>query len=74
MKCVVPKTFRSKGIQAFHSCVKSPQQNLVVERKCLQLLNVAKTLLFQYGIPLAYQGDCIQTIKYLINRTHFVIM
>ncbi|KAA0066242.1 Beta-galactosidase [Cucumis melo var. makuwa] len=58
----------SKGIVHQDSCVYTPQQNGVTERKNRHLLEVARSLMLSTFLPSYPWGDAILTAAHLINR------
>ena len=50
------------------SCVDTPSQNGVVERKNRHLLKIAWALLFQMNVPKHFWVDVVSTTCFLINR------
>ena len=57
-----------EGIVHQSSCVDTPQQNGVSERKNRQLLVVARSLMFSMNVPKHFWGEAVLTATYLINR------
>ena len=57
------------GIVHFSSCVDTPEQNEVAERKNRHLLEVGRALMFSRNISQFLWGEVVLTSKYLINYT-----
>ncbi|GJZ58699.1 putative RNA-directed DNA polymerase [Tanacetum coccineum] len=64
----VNKFCADKGIIHQTFCAYTPQQYGIAERKHRHLLNVARSLMFQVGIPFRMWPECILTATCLINR------
>jgi hypothetical protein len=60
--------FRDKEIIHQTTCINTPEQNDISERKNKHLLEVTRALLFQNNIPKVYWSDAILNANYLINR------
>ena len=56
------------GIIHSSSCVHTPQQNGIAERKNRHLLEVARALMLTTNVPQYLWGEAIVTATYLINR------
>lgn len=62
------KFYRQNGIVHQRSCVETPQQNGLVERKHQHILNVAISLKFQSKLPKTFWNYFIGHSVHLINR------
>lgn len=56
------------GILLESSCVDTPSQNGIAERKNRHLLETARALLFQTHVPKCFWADAVSTACFLINR------
>ncbi|KAJ9565708.1 hypothetical protein OSB04_001674 [Centaurea solstitialis] len=77
-KKYLSQTFQSymlqNGILHESSCVDTPAQNGVAERKNRHLLEVARALLFHMTVPKPFWADAVATACFLINRMPSVIL
>ena len=65
---VLGQFLKEKGILHQTTCVNTPQQNGIAERKNKHLLEVTRALMFSMNIPKYLWGEAILTATYLINR------
>lgn len=59
--------FQSLGIVHETSCADTPQKNGRVERRHRNLLEMARAIRFQSGLPAQYWGECIMTVVHITN-------
>jgi len=59
---------KGKGIIHQTTCVNTPEQNRVAERKNRHILEVTRCLLFSMNVPRYLWGEATKTAVYLINR------
>ena len=59
----------SKGIIHQTTCVETPEQNGMIERKHQNLLNVTRALIFLAHLPLLFWDFFVQHATFLINCT-----
>ncbi|KAH0819264.1 hypothetical protein GEV33_003527 [Tenebrio molitor] len=62
------KFFRDSGIQHRLTTVYSPQQNGLAERKNRTLVEAARCMLLESGLPASFWGEAIMTANHVRNR------
>ena len=60
--------FAERGILHESSCVATPAQNGIAERRIGYVTSTARTLLLNYQVPWSYWGEAILTSTHLVNR------
>ncbi|WVZ10188.1 hypothetical protein V8G54_014718 [Vigna mungo] len=65
---ILQNMFSSKGIIHQTTCVETPEQNGVVERKHQHILNTTRALLFHSHLPLAFWCYAAKHAVFLINQ------
>lgn len=65
---VLTPYFQREGIIHESSCVNTPQQNGVAERKNGHLLDSTRSFMFQKNVPKSFWGEAVLTAAHLINR------
>jgi transposase InsO family protein len=58
----------SRGIIHQTSCVRTPQQNGIADRKNGPILAIARALMLQMNVPKIFWADAVLTAAYLLNR------
>jgi hypothetical protein len=67
---LLKKFYLENGIIHQTSCVSTPQQNGIVERKHQHILGIARALLFQANLPHIFWAHAVGHAIHIINRLH----
>ncbi|KAL2250124.1 UNVERIFIED_CONTAM: Retrovirus-related Pol polyprotein from transposon RE2 [Sesamum indicum] len=59
---------QNRGIIHQRTCIHTPQQNGVAERKHQHLLQIARSLLFHASLPMKFWTEALLMATYLVNR------
>ena len=65
---VLDKFLKDSGIRRRLTVTHTPEQNGVAERKNQKLVEMARCLLIQSGLPPSFWGEAINTANYIRNR------
>ena len=68
MKFKLDMFYAKHGIEHQTSCLETIKQNSTVERKHQDILNVAKDLLYQFGLLKEFWHYAVQHAVFLINK------
>jgi len=66
--------FASKGTIHQTTCIETPQQNVIAERKHQHILNITCALLFQENLPHIFWDFVVQHVVFLINCTPTLLL
>ena len=64
---IMKQFYASQGIIHQTSCIETPQQNEIVERKHQHLLNLTRALLFEANLPQIFWSFALSHAALLIN-------
>ncbi|KAD5318271.1 hypothetical protein E3N88_18217 [Mikania micrantha] len=65
---ILDEFYLSKGIKRQYSIPRTPEQNGVVERKNRTLIEAARSMLADSGLPLTFWAEAVNTACYVQNR------
>ena len=65
---------QKNGIQRQFTCRYTPQQNGVVERKNMHIVEIARALMSERNLPHYYWIEAIQTVVYIMNKTPTMVV
>jgi len=66
--------FYKLGVLQIKSCVETPQQNSIAEKIHQHILNITRSLIFQYGLPKSYWSYVVAHVVYLINKLTLIVV